>query len=156
MIQAYYSCILRMNPLPWANSVELELTLTAAEDAQQATMKNLRKDIELMENLMNQWHETKIQFEDAKHKLIKSMAEKEEKKKNTSGSSSTQSEGEKKLEEATIQFEAIRKKLNLTDAQIIQILEEKQQEAPGYSQPSKSSEQQEDAEDDSEKSKAAD
>lgn len=233
MIQAYYSNILSMNPLPWANSVEAEFgvaqfmaqevrpekpspaasstsdlspwmetfcineiqkndaqrqidvlkeevakaektgnwlalsdyhedftllsqTITAAEDAQYATVKKLRKDIELMEDLMNQWHETKIQFEDAKQKLIKSMAQKEEEKKNSSGSSSIQSEDQKNLEEATIQFEAIRKALKLTDAQILEFLEEKQKQTQGDSQPSKSSEHQEDAEEDSDKSKAAD
>ena len=50
----------------------------------------------------------------------------------------------------------IRKKLKLTDDQIFQVLEEKQQETQGDSQPSKSSEQQEDAEEHSDKSKAAD
>ena len=61
----------------------LSQTITAAEDAQYATVKKLMKDIELMEDLMNQWHKTKIQFEDAKQKLIKSMAQKEEEKKNS-------------------------------------------------------------------------
>ena len=88
----------------------LSQTITEAEDAQYATVRKLTKDIELMEDLMNQWHKTKIQFDDAKQKLIKSMAQKEEEKKNSSGSSSIQSEEQKKLEEATVQFEAIRKK----------------------------------------------
>ena len=174
MIQAYYSHILSMNPLPWANSVDAEYgvaqfmaqevrperpspaasttsdlscmetfcineiqkgdaqrqidilneevakaektgnwlalsdyhedftllsqTITEAEDAQYATVRKLKKDIELMEVLMNQWHETKIQFDDAKQKLINCMAQKEEeKKKNSSGSSSIQSEDQEKL-----------------------------------------------------------
>ena len=232
MIQAYYSHILSMNPLPWANSVDAEYgvaqfmaqevrperpspaasttsdlscmetfcineiqkgdaqrqidilkeevakaektgnwlalsdyhedftllsqTITEAEDAQYATVRKLKKDIELMEVLMNQWHETKIQFDDAQQKLINCMAQKEEEKKNSSGSSSTQSEDQKNFEEATINVQKIRKKLNLTDAQILQVLEEKQQETQGDSQPSKSSEQQEDAEEHSDKSKAAD
>ena len=232
MIQAYYSHILSMNPLPWANSVDAEYgvaqfmaqevrperpspaasttsdiscmetfcineiqkgdaqrqidilneevakaektgnwlalsdyhedftllsqTITEAEDAQYATVRKLKKDIELMEVLMNQWHETKIQFDDAQQKLINCMAQKEEeKKKNFSGSSSIQSEDREKIDLA-IKFDQIRKKLKLTDDQIFQVLEEKQQETQGDSQPSKSSEQQEDAEEHSDKSKAAD
>ena len=232
MIQAYYSHILSMNPLPWANSVDAEYgvaqfmaqevrperpspaasttsdiscmetfcineiqkgdaqrqidilneevakaektgnwlalsdyhedftllsqTITEAEDAQYATAQKLKKDIELMEVLMKQWHETKIKFDDAKQKLIKCMAQKEEeKKKNSSGSSSIQSEDREKIDLA-IKFDQIRKKLKLTDDQIFQVLEEKQQETQGDSQPSKSSEQQEDAEEHSDKSKAAD
>ena len=222
MIQAYYSHILSMNPLPWANSVDAEYgvaqfmaqevrperpspaasttsglscmetfcineiqkgdaqrqidilneevakaektgnwlalsdyhedftllsqTITEAEDAQYATAQKLKKDIGLMEVLMNQWHETKIQFDDAQQKLINCMAQKEEeKKKNFSGSSSIQSEDQEKIDLA-LKFDQIRKKLKLTDDQIIQVLEEKQQETQGDSQPSKSSEQQEDAE----------
>ena len=134
----------------------LSQTITEAEDAQYATVRKLKKDIELMEVLMNQWHETKIQFDDAKQKLINCMAQKEEeKKKNSSGSSSIQSEDQKNVDLA-IKFDAIRKKLKLTDDQIFQVLEEKQQETQGDSQPSKSSEQQEDAEEHSDKSKAAD
>ena len=134
----------------------LSQTITEAEDAQYATVRKLKKDIELMEVLMNQWHETKIQFDDAKQKLINCMAQKEEeKKKNSSGSSSIQSEDQEKIDLA-LKFDQIRKKLKLTDDQIIQVLEEKQQETQGDSQPSKSSEQQEDAEEHSDKSKAAD
>ena len=232
MIQAYYSHILSMNPLPWANSVDAEYgvaqfmaqevrperpspaasttsdiscmetfcineiqkgdaqrqidilkeevakaektgnwlalsdyhedftllsqTITEAEDAQYATVRKLKKDIELMEVLMKQWHETKIKFDDAKQKLIKCMAQKEEeKKKNSSGSSSIQSEDQEKIDLA-LKFDQIRKKLKLTDDQIFQVLEGKQQETQGDSQPSKSSEQQEDAEEHSDKSKAAD
>ena len=131
-------------------------TITEAEDAQYATVRKLKKDIELMEVLMNQWHETKIQFDDAQQKLINCMAQKEEeKKKNFSGSSSIQPEDQEKIDLA-IKFDEIRKKLKLTDDQIFQVLEEKQQETQGDSQPSKSSEQQEDAEEHSDKSKAAD
>ena len=96
----------------------LSQTITEAEDAQYATVRKLKKDIELMEVLMNQWHETKIQFDDAKQKLINCMAQKEEeKKKNSSGSSSIQSEDQKNVDLA-IKFDTIRKKLKLTDDQI--------------------------------------
>ena len=231
MIQAYYSHILSMNPLPWANSVDAEYgvaqfmaqevrperpspaasttsdiscmetfcineiqkgdaqrqidilkeevakaektgnwlalsdyhgdftllsqTITEAEDAQYATAQKLKKDIGLMEVLMNQWHETKIQFDDAQQKLNCMAQKEEEKKKNFSGSSSIQPEDQEKIDLA-IKFDEIRKKLKLTDDQIFQVLEEKQQETQGDSQPSKSSEQQEDAEEHSDKSKAAD
>ena len=96
----------------------LSQTITEAEDAQYATVRKLKKDIELMEVLMNQWHETKIQFDDAQQKLINCMAQKEEeKKKNSSGSSSIQSEDQKNVDLA-IKFDAIRKKLKLIDNQI--------------------------------------
>ena len=96
----------------------LSQTITEAEDAQYATVRKLKKDIELMEVLMNQWHETKIQFDDAQQKLINCMAQKEEeKKKNSSGSSSIQSEDQKNIDLA-IKFDTIRKKLKLTDDQI--------------------------------------
>ena len=131
----------------------VQSALSAAEVAQMETMNKLRRGIEFMQKLLESWHETKNQFEDAKHKILRKTAEHEEEKKEKT------TEEKKRLEEAQRHFEIFRSNSNLSDAEIIKMFEGKAKEAKAKedSQPSQSSQQQEEeAKEATGESKAAD
>ena len=132
-------------------------TIISAEHAQNLTVNRLKTHIEEMEDLMTEWQKTEMLLTDAQKKVRKIIAEKEEeKKKKSSGSSSIQSQDEKEKDDVLSAFARIREEYNLTDAQCFEYFQEMGKKAQKDSQPSKSSEGQEDAEEDSDKSKAAD